>query len=192
MGKQVREFRIELTCKGRLFWFIVFILDCPQYGIPTIRSDLPAPRIRRIGDNTVNWLCSLNNNFKSMSSFKILGIIILLKVSLSIFYFYLRNNRIMVTSQTHMAWLIHLCIPTTVCLKKISLRVVNPTRFDVFATVLVLKWQTRCFRIFGTKPKRLPWMERLVSVNFFSYQTSQIQTNSTIRECAIVFIKTCQ
>jgi len=26
--------------------------DCPQYGIPTIRSDLPAPRIRRIGDNT--------------------------------------------------------------------------------------------------------------------------------------------
>ena len=28
-------------------------------GIPTIRSDLPAPRIRRIGDSTVNLTASL-------------------------------------------------------------------------------------------------------------------------------------
>ena len=32
------------------------------YGVPTIRSDLPAPRIRRVGDSTVSpTTCHCNN-----------------------------------------------------------------------------------------------------------------------------------
>lgn len=35
-----------------LFSFLIGVLGYPIYGVPTIRSDIPAPRIRRISDRT--------------------------------------------------------------------------------------------------------------------------------------------
>ena len=32
-------------------------LNYRTYGVPTIRSDLPAPRIRRVSDHTVSSVC---------------------------------------------------------------------------------------------------------------------------------------
>lgn len=36
----------------RMFSSLIDILGHPIYGVPTIRSDIPAPRIRRISDRT--------------------------------------------------------------------------------------------------------------------------------------------
>jgi hypothetical protein len=37
-----------------IFIFLRYISDWRSYGVPTIRSDLAAPRIRRISDRTVS------------------------------------------------------------------------------------------------------------------------------------------
>ena len=44
----------HFNCVPELFHIYYIIIDYRSYGVPTIRSDRPAPLIRRVGDSTVS------------------------------------------------------------------------------------------------------------------------------------------
>lgn len=140
------------------------------YGVPTIRSDLPAPRIRRVSDHTVcppqicarTLLSQLIHSCPSMILHVYMHNFLLFSLSAPSFHTTFCPLRTMVMNQMPMVWCTHPSTPIEAFMRKTSSSLVLLDRSKRYLKVLVWSWHQKSSKSCGRKQQRGIQGDRLV------------------------------